>query len=99
MISDSNKIKFIDGEAFQKLNKLEFVSLYKNICIDEEFINPSRIAVLQETVNEKCQLKASKITPHETTAVIEVETIESEDATTESENDSTTINSNEMPEF
>jgi hypothetical protein len=56
--SEFNKIKFLNGKAFQGLNKLTRVKLNGNVCIDDHFSDPTRIADMQQTVNEKCSIKA-----------------------------------------
>ena len=53
-IEENNKLKFINGKTFAKLTKLRTVWLSSNQCINEDFNVPSRIAVLQQTFNEKC---------------------------------------------
>jgi hypothetical protein len=62
MFSVLNKIKFLNSGAFQGLNKLTHVWLYGNLCINENFQGPTRIAVLQKTVNGKCHFDESKPT-------------------------------------
>jgi hypothetical protein len=52
-ISDDNKIKFLNGKAFNGLN-LNVVYLNQNVCINEEFTYPTRIAVLQQTLINQC---------------------------------------------
>jgi hypothetical protein len=54
LILGDNKIKFLNGEAFADLKKLKYLYLLGNVCINEEFSNSSRVAVLQQTLNEKC---------------------------------------------
>jgi hypothetical protein len=44
----------LNGAAFKGLNELNEVWLNKNPCIDEDFIQPSEIEVLQQTVSKKC---------------------------------------------
>lgn len=46
-------MKYVNGKAFQNLNKLTKVNLRWNICIDEEFIHEEN-DVLMRKVGEKC---------------------------------------------
>lgn len=49
-------MKQLNGEAFDQLKKLEFVGLEsKNSCINENFDGASRVAVLRQTVDSKCE--------------------------------------------
>jgi hypothetical protein len=50
----------LNGEAFRGLYKLSLISLSGNVCIDEFFEVSTRIAVLQQTVNEKCHFEETK---------------------------------------
>lgn len=52
--SDENKIKFLNGEAFQNLKKLTQVSLAANDCINENFKDPTEIAAMLQIVTQKC---------------------------------------------
>lgn len=44
----------MSGEVFKGLDKLTSVFLYWNVCMGGNYEDPSRIAILQKTVNEKC---------------------------------------------
>lgn len=59
--SEGNKIKFLNGKLFIPLKKLKEVNLASNVCINENFNNPTKIATLQQTVNEKCHFDESEI--------------------------------------
>lgn len=56
---DENNIKFLNGAAFQTLDKLTTVELNSNVCIDEDFTNPTQIANLQQSVDQKCSFEKS----------------------------------------
>lgn len=53
--ADNNRIKYMNGERFTKLPNLKHVALQLNICINEFFIDSSRIAILPQALNEKCR--------------------------------------------
>lgn len=57
-LSGINKIKLLDGAAFTSLTKLWIVTLNSNDCINEDFDNPARIAILQRTVTQRCGFDA-----------------------------------------
>lgn len=59
---DNNKIKFIDSELFKPLSNLLKVQLKSNVCINEDFLNPTQIATLQNTVKDKCSIDEPGIT-------------------------------------
>lgn len=44
----------MNGEAFRGLNSLLQVRLFSNPCIEDNFITPSEIAFLPQTVSMKC---------------------------------------------
>jgi hypothetical protein len=41
---------------------LKFIFLDENVCINQNFTNPTRIATLQQIVNEKCHFEETKAT-------------------------------------
>lgn len=47
-------MEFINGEAFQNLNKLTWAVLDMNYCIDDSFQGSTRIAAMPLIVKEKC---------------------------------------------
>lgn len=53
-ILENNKIKFLDGNAFRQLSNLKHIFLTLNDCVNENFEGLARIAVLHQTVTEKC---------------------------------------------
>lgn len=52
--TDDNKIKFINGGTFQKLDKLKKVYLQENICINEYFDDRVKIPAMSQILREKC---------------------------------------------
>jgi Leucine rich repeat len=59
-ISDGNKINFLNGEVFRNLKNLRQVWLDDNDCISVNFECFEEIAILQQTVNEKCRFQETK---------------------------------------
>lgn len=53
---ENNIIKFINGDAFHRLHRLKKVHLDGNICIDESFKNPTRIAAMPQILTHRCGL-------------------------------------------
>lgn len=51
----------MNGNLFRPLTKLTDVYLILNICINEDFDTQTRIAVLQQTVSEKCQFETTTV--------------------------------------
>lgn len=54
LLTDRNRIKQINGEAFAALNKLEKVWIDENVCIHKNFLTATAIATLSKEVNENC---------------------------------------------
>lgn len=50
----SNRIKSINGVAFQNLKMLTTVQLVGNVCNDENFENQTTIVVMPMIVTQKC---------------------------------------------
>lgn len=44
----------MNGDIFNRLTQLTRVELQKNICIDESFDDPRRVAAMPGIVTEKC---------------------------------------------
>lgn len=62
IILEHNKIKFMNGEAFDGLNQLKMVHLQYNICIKEYyFITPNMIALMPQVIDEKCGFDESSM--------------------------------------
>lgn len=55
MYTGSNRIKFIDGRAFNELQALELVNLNANLCIADDFAGKWRIKSLSETIEKTCE--------------------------------------------
>jgi hypothetical protein len=53
-MTDNNKIKFINGETFHNLVKLERATLSFNLCINEDFEEQTRISFLPQLVKNNC---------------------------------------------
>lgn len=44
----------MNGRAFSGLNILKVVWLHQNICIDEDFLDQTRVAIMAQVVDTKC---------------------------------------------
>lgn len=45
----------MNGESFTGLKRLQKVVLSGNVCVNEDFVDPTSIATLPQVINEKCQ--------------------------------------------
>jgi TFIIF-interacting CTD phosphatase-like protein len=78
----------LNGEVFRGLNKLTEIWLSGNICIDENFIGSTRIAVLEQTINQKCNIDEAlsatleRVLADNDSLVLEAQLAESNDAIT-----------------
>lgn len=52
--SAGNKILFLNSDVFRMLRKLTTVVLRENVCINEDFQTLTEIAVMRQTVSQKC---------------------------------------------
>jgi chromosome segregation ATPase len=52
----------MNGEVFLRLHQLKEVSLDSNPCINENFLTPTLIAVLQRTVRDRCGFNEPEVT-------------------------------------
>lgn len=53
----------MDGASFARLNRLQKVALSDNVCINQDFEDPTSIATLPDVINQQCQVPiASRIT-------------------------------------
>jgi hypothetical protein len=57
LYSDENKIRSINENAFSGLNKLIFLRLHGNRCIDEDFEGENEIETLKSSIQEICTIK------------------------------------------
>lgn len=50
----------MNGDFFQKLNRLRGVWMMNNVCIDEDFNSQERIAIIPQTI-EKCKFDEDEV--------------------------------------
>jgi hypothetical protein len=65
-----NKIKFVNSKSFQSLDKLKYLDLKDNVCIDETFTDQAQIVRSQQKLNDKCGFDEPKPNSNSNTVVV-----------------------------